>query len=274
MAREDLGVTIKIPPGAVAAGEAVDLTVRPCLNGQFILPEGYKPASPVYLITASTDFLQDVQVSIEHFADLRSKSDCDDDNIVFLSASTTPVYGTNGPRYQFVRIPSEKYIFRDGQSVGTVALRHFCFITVAIGQGKIWASYLCSSRQYNFRIILSHHFCIHAGESVYSLLLYSSLSPSLEQNKAVFCITPCHPLYPKVCNCETPSTCDVSVLIVSILLFIFMQNVLADLKELLPDVRLWPSEIARVHLSSNVVSLDIPSDISGWCVDPDRTPEV
>ena len=44
-------------------------------------------------------------------------------------------------------------------------------------------------------------FDIHAGVSVYSLLLYTSLSPSLEQNMAVFCITPCHQLYQKVCKC-------------------------------------------------------------------------
>ena len=201
MRREDLGVTINIPSGAVATGEAVDLTIRPCLNGQFILPEGYKPASPVYLIRASTDFLQDVQVSIEHFADLQSKRDCD--NMAFLSASTTTVDGSNGPKYRFVKIPSEKHTFREGHTVGTVALHHFCFMTVAVGQGKIFASYLCSSNIASEYGIVSP-FYIHAGESVrYSLLLYSSQSPSLEQNKAVFCITPCHQLYQKVCNCET-----------------------------------------------------------------------
>jgi len=99
VAKEDVGVTINVPSGAVAAGEEVELAVRPCLNGQFILPEGYKQASPVYLIRASTDFLQDVQVSIEHFADLQSKRDCD--NMTFLFASTTTMDGLNGPEYRF-----------------------------------------------------------------------------------------------------------------------------------------------------------------------------
>jgi len=99
VAKEDVGVTVNVPSGAVAAGEEVGLTVRPCLLCPFILPEGYKQASPVYLIRASTDFLQDVRVSIEHFAGLQSKRDCD--NMAFLFASTTPMDGLNGPEYRF-----------------------------------------------------------------------------------------------------------------------------------------------------------------------------
>ena len=131
-------MTINVPSGAVAAGEEVDLTVRPCLNGQFILPEGYKQASPVYLIRASTDFLQDVQVSIEHFSYLQSKRDCD--NMTFLFADTTPVHGSNGPEYRFEEIPPEKFVFKEGQTVGTVAHRHFAFMMVAKRQGKHYLS--------------------------------------------------------------------------------------------------------------------------------------
>ena len=121
MAKEDVGVTVNIPHGAVATGKDVDLTVRPCLDGRFILPEGYEPASPVYLVRASTDFLQDVQVSIEHFADLQSKRDCD--NMAFLFAGTTPVDGSNGPEYQFEEIPANRFVFKEGQTMGTVAQR-------------------------------------------------------------------------------------------------------------------------------------------------------
>ena len=140
MSKEDLGVTINVPSGAVAAGEEVDLTVRPCLNGQFILPEGYKPASPVYLIRGSTNFLEDVQVSIEHYAVLESERDCN--NMAFLFASTTPVNGSNGPEYRFEEIPAEKFVFKKGQTVGTVAQRHFAFIMVAKKQGKCQANFL------------------------------------------------------------------------------------------------------------------------------------
>lgn len=134
VAKEDLGVTVNVPSGAVAKGEKVDLTVRPCLNGRFILPEGYTSASPVYLITTSIDFLKDVKVSIEHFADLQSKRDCD--NMAFLFASTTPTDGSNGPEYRFQEISTEKFSFKEGQTVGTVAQRHFAFIMVAKRQGK------------------------------------------------------------------------------------------------------------------------------------------
>ena len=133
LAKEDVGVTVNVPRGAVATGEDADLTVRPC-HVPFILPEGYKAASPVYLIRASTDFLQDVQVSIEHYADLQSERDCD--NMAFLFASTTPVDGLNGPVYQFEEIPAEKFSFKEGQTMGTVAQRHFAFMMVAKRQGK------------------------------------------------------------------------------------------------------------------------------------------
>jgi len=188
LAKEDVGVTVNVPSGAVIAGKRVDLTVRPCLHGRFILPEGYEPASPVYLIRASMDFLQDVQVSIEHFADLQNKRDCD--NMTFLFASTTPV---NGSEYYFEEIPPERFVFKERQTVGTVAERHFAFMMVAKRQGKHYLSIQCAMSS-----VLSYLF--HAGVSVYSLLLYTSLSPSLEQNKAVFCVTPCHPLYQKVCD--------------------------------------------------------------------------
>lgn len=131
LAKEDVGVTINVPSGAVNAGKKVDLVVRPCLHGRFILPEGYEPASPVYLVKSSTDFLQDVQVSIEHFADLQSKKDCD--NMAFLFASTTPV---NGSEYQFEEIPPERFVFKEGQTVGTVAQCHFAFMMVAKRLGK------------------------------------------------------------------------------------------------------------------------------------------
>jgi len=51
--------------------------------------------------------------------------------------------------------------------------------------------------------IVSLFLIVHAGVSVYSLLLYTSLSPPLAQNMAVFfCITPRQSLYEKVCYHE------------------------------------------------------------------------
>jgi len=128
-------VTINVPSGAVAPGEEVDFTVRPCLLCPFNLPEGYKQASPVYLIRASTDFLQDVQVSIEHFSDIQSKKDCD--NMAFLFANTTPVHGSNGPEYRFEEFPPEKFVFKEVERVGAVALRlPSALIMVAKRHGK------------------------------------------------------------------------------------------------------------------------------------------
>ena len=116
--------------------------------------------------------------------------------MTFLFADTTPVHGSNGPEYRFEEIPPEKFVFKEGQTVGTVAHRHFAFMMVAKRQGKHYLSIQCIMAS-----VLS--FLFHAGVNVYSLLLYTSMSPSLEQNMAVFCVTPCHPLYQKVCDHKT-----------------------------------------------------------------------
>ena len=52
----------------------------------------------------------------------------------------------------------------------------------------------------------------------------------------------------------------------------YLQNASAVVKEVFPKISHLPSVIAPVRLSDNVVSLEIPSDISGWHVDPDIKP--
>jgi len=85
---------------------------------------------------------------------------------------------------------------------------------------------------------------------------------------AVFCITPRQLLYEKVCyheNLTIYADCMTEWLVS------FLQNISAVLKEMFPKTSLWPSVIDPVHLSDNV-SLDIPSDITGWQVVPDKSP--
>ena len=129
---ENVGISIFIPENSLSIEEEfLDLSVHPCFSGPFELPDGYKSASPTYLITHSRRviFLKDVTVKIHHYACLKREEDCED--MVFLSASSTPVYGESGPPvYVFRRIQGAKGIFKPGDQVGEISLRHFCLLKI------------------------------------------------------------------------------------------------------------------------------------------------
>lgn len=127
---EDMGIYVCVPKGALTQEEEpLDLHIRPCLCGRFELPSEYDPASPAYLIEHSknTNFQKDIIIKIHHYASLQSKKDCED--MTFLSASSTPEYRESLPVYTFKKISGAKDIFRPGDQVGQIALRHFCLIT-------------------------------------------------------------------------------------------------------------------------------------------------
>ena len=69
-----LGVTLKIPPNAVqSSDEPANVSLRTCLSSTvFQYPEGCTPLSAVYHISSDSAFDKDVELSIEHFADLES----------------------------------------------------------------------------------------------------------------------------------------------------------------------------------------------------------
>ena len=73
--------------------------IHPCVTGSFILPDGYKPASPAYLVQPITKgkLQNNVIVRIQE-----SKEDCE--NMAFLVAGTTPEYRESNPVYAFRKI--------------------------------------------------------------------------------------------------------------------------------------------------------------------------
>ena len=124
---KDAGIYISIPRGSLSPNEEpFDLVIHPCFIGPFELPDDYKSASPTFLIHPSrrVDFQKDITVKIHHHANLRSEEDCED--MVFLSASSTPEYRESHPVYTFKKICGAKTMFRPGDQVGEIALRHFC----------------------------------------------------------------------------------------------------------------------------------------------------
>ena len=128
----DKGISVFIPENSLSIKEeSLDLSIHPCFSGPFELPDGYESASPTYLITHSrrVTFSKDVAVRMHHYACLKSQEDCED--MVFLSASSTPVYReSDSPLYVFKKIQGAKGIFKPGDQVGEISLRHFCLLMI------------------------------------------------------------------------------------------------------------------------------------------------
>ena len=47
---EDVGVSVSIPKQELDQGSQMEVFIHPCVTGSFILPDGFKLASPTYLI--------------------------------------------------------------------------------------------------------------------------------------------------------------------------------------------------------------------------------
>ena len=125
---EEMGISIFVNQNTISLEkESSDISIRPCFTGPFELPENYELASPSYLIRHDMkDFQKDVTIRMHHYASLQSEEDCED--MAFLTASSTPEYRESHPVYTFKEIQGAKGIFKPGDQVGEISLRHFCFV--------------------------------------------------------------------------------------------------------------------------------------------------
>ena len=124
-----MGISISVPENSLShTDDDVNLHIQSCFSGPFELPSTYDSASPAFLIHLSrrVDFQKDVTVKIRHHVSLQSEEDCED--MVFLSASSTPENRESQPVYTFKTICGTKTVFRPGRQMGKIALRHFCLI--------------------------------------------------------------------------------------------------------------------------------------------------
>lgn len=119
------GISIFVPENSICSEEEIsDMHIHPCFTGPFQLPDDYEPASPAYLICHKVHFQKDIIVRMCHYANLRSKADCE--QMTFLTASSTPKYEESKPVYHF-KVNKAKGIFKPENQIGEIAIRHFCF---------------------------------------------------------------------------------------------------------------------------------------------------
>ena len=130
---KELGISLTIPEDALPSTDpSLEVQIQPCFSGSWEVPENLELVSPAYIVEPSRDVVlrKEVLVKIWHHANLETEEDCED--MVFLSASTTPEYRDGSPVYVFREITSAKGSFRPRkeQAAGEIALTHFCLISV------------------------------------------------------------------------------------------------------------------------------------------------
>ena len=207
---EEMGISVSIPEGAIGTKEAqLELIIKPCFTGIFKLPEGYESASPAYLIhhTRKAEFQKDVTIQLQHHAYLRSEEDCED--MVFLSASSRPMYVGSQRAYIFHETSGQWEVFAPGSQVGEISLRHFCLVKA--GKRKRQRKNSASKKQKGKKndkpaiytgtfLYLLMYLYIDNQHHLYSARLYRNLQRPFGQGfvSALFCICLSHPTYMKV----------------------------------------------------------------------------
>ena len=124
-----IGMTLTIPEGAVSStDEPLELRIRPCVNCQLKLPDGYVPASPVYFIEyeKTVKFKKKCILEILHYMHLDKPDDCGD--LAFMTST-----GYKGPSatYHFARAKGSDETFQLGMNHGKISLDHFCSFIIA-----------------------------------------------------------------------------------------------------------------------------------------------
>ena len=133
----DLGISLKVPPDAVVPEKTVNVTIRPCLSGPFRYPDSYKPRSAVYLIAADSSF-EKVELRLQHYGQLETEEQAS--QMTFLSAKSIP--DVIGKMKVFKFVPLKRGKFAMGDTKGTCALKHFCFITTGSKQNSDISKYV------------------------------------------------------------------------------------------------------------------------------------
>ena len=104
-----LGVSLQVPPGAVQhdGNEPVNVAVQACLSGSaFKYPEGCTPYSAVYHISADSSFKKKVELTLEHFAELKTEEQASE--MTFFRAKSAEK--SDQKEFQFVPVEGGDFV--------------------------------------------------------------------------------------------------------------------------------------------------------------------
>ena len=125
---ENYGISIDIPAGAVPQGSQLQIMMGCSLSIQCKLPDNYELVSPVYLILPAFHFQKNVNLLLEHWANVASSGSIQ--SLTFISAPIKPQHSlTSQPNYGFQCLRGGR--FEVGSQAGKISVNHFCLLAIA-----------------------------------------------------------------------------------------------------------------------------------------------
>lgn len=130
---EGKGITLSFPENSMEREESLNIATS--FSGAFEIPDDLESVSPAYMIgtTTTIEFSKDVDLKLQHTANLRTAEDCKD--MVVMKASIVPSNdGSRFSRFQEIKDGSVKFI-EEGR-FGVVKLRSLVSSSYKIGRKK------------------------------------------------------------------------------------------------------------------------------------------
>ena len=167
-----LGVTLKIPPNAVqSSDEPVTISLRACLSSTvFQYPKGCTQLSAVYHISTDSAFNKDIELTIEHFADLKTDKQANEMKFFRTEAEE------NG-KYRFT--PIEGGVFKVGGHRCTISTR---LVPSFVSAGSIPSSQIGKQLIIMIHLYIRNRHCAYIKCTNQNLMRYIFL-----QGNAILC---------------------------------------------------------------------------------------
>ena len=127
----DHGIGLKVPPGAVPAGEQVTIEIGASLSCPVIFPAETKPVSAMLTMCVVDNpnytFLKPVEVRLSHCLDITTKEDINDLEIRFLKS---------GHNLFCLHKAEGRSTFEPGSHCGVLSTTHFCCFCICANKKK------------------------------------------------------------------------------------------------------------------------------------------
>ena len=182
----DHGITLRIPEGAVPAGQIAHLEVAVALYGPFQFPGGSCPISSILwlCIQENINLRKPIDIILPHFLTSINKNDIENLGINFAKADHEQYIADASGRNQYVFSPLEAGFtaYKEGnQNYGILSTQHCCFFCITSKNP------------------IDPDFALKAGYFLWCIEKpFSYLLPSICRDTLLFCATYCLPTCRKV----------------------------------------------------------------------------
>ena len=132
-----LGATLTVPAGAVPsdADTPANVTLKTCvLSPSFTYPEGYAPVSGVYHISATSNFIKNVDLTFEHFAKVNTEEQAKE--VFLMRAKSSPTIRDGKREFVFNLVEDEDGTFAVGEGHCIVSTRMSGFVSAGAQQNS------------------------------------------------------------------------------------------------------------------------------------------